>query len=772
MKVRVHITVRGAVQGVGFRPFVYRLASHLHLTGWVENSVHGVRIEAEGNQTDVDVFLRSIPAGKPPRAVIQGIESMYRDPAGYTDFTIRESANEGSPTTIILPDIATCPECLAEILDPANRRFRYPFTNCTHCGPRFTIVESLPYDRPNTTMKTFRMCPECLREYEDPGDRRFHAQPIACPACGPQLAFWNPDGTEISRRGEALAEAVGLVRTGGVLALKGLGGFHFIVDATNEAAVNSLRRRKRRGAKPFALMVAGAAEVHHLCEVEEIEERSLASPESPIVVLRRKKNASPLAASVAPGNPTLGVMLPYTPLHHLLLRDLSVPIVATSGNLSDEPICTDEHDALARLKGIADGFLVHDRPIVRHADDSIIKIVMGREMVLRRARGYAPFPLPIDRAAGVGEFLAVGAHLKNTVSLSRGSDLFVSQHIGDLETPESLIAFRRTVTDLQSMLQVKPETVVSDMHPDYLSSGYARSAGAPLLSIQHHAAHVASCMADNGLSGTVLGFAWDGTGYGPDGMVWGGEAFLTDGGKWNRIASFFPFRLPGGETAVREPRRTAIGMLAALHGPESLRAPELPFVTDFTFAERLTLAKMIEQRINAPATSSVGRLFDGIAAITGICQRADYEGEAAMKLEYAAMDGSDTEPYRFDVADTAVPPGEAVAPRWIIDWRPVMEEVIADHLRRRRANDIAMRFHHTLSAVALAVAERCGEMRIVLSGGCFQNTLLSELLIGKLRAHGFTPYWHQRIPPNDGGISAGQLFAANVVQASEKHRPE
>jgi hydrogenase maturation protein HypF len=767
MIVRIHISVRGAVQGVGFRPFIYRLASEHRIHGWVENTPHGVFIDAEGRQADVDAFVAGISPGKPSLAVIHGIETEVRDSAGYAEFTIRESLHGGIPTTIILPDVSTCPECAAEISDPANRRYRYPFTNCTNCGPRFTIISSLPYDRPNTSMRSFEMCPDCRKEYDNPLDRRFHAQPIACPACGPHLSLLDRDGTLRAEHADALMSSIALIGSGGILALKGLGGFHLVADATNEKAVTELRTRKRRGAKPFAVMAPGMEEIRSLCDVSPLEERLLRSPEAPIVVLDRTGGHDFVSDAVAPGNPTLGIMLPYTPLHHLLLSGMKRPLVATSGNLSDEPICIDNAEALERLGGIADLFLVHDRPILRHADDSIIRVVMGREMLLRRARGFAPFPLNLEDTGSTGDVLAVGAHLKNTIALSRGNELFISQHIGDLESPESLRAFAATASDFSLMLQVSPSLVVSDMHPDYLSSGYARSAGPLQVSIQHHAAHIASCMADNGLSGTVLGFAWDGTGYGPDGTVWGGETFLTNGGTWTRFASIFPFRLPGGETAVREPRRSALGLLAALRGSDAVGKGGLPFETDFTDSERGAIARMIERGLNTPVTTSIGRLFDGIASIVGLCQRSDFEGEAAMKLEYAAMKGSATGAYPHSLSEGTFPADDRIRPRWIADWRPMLESIISDVEHEVPVGDIARKFHQTLAEIAVAIAARSGNVRVVLSGGCFQNKLLSELLISGLKKSGASPYWHQRIPPNDGGISAGQVFAARRHSTSD-----
>ena len=558
---RMHIALRGAVQGVGFRPFVYRLASDMKLPGWVLNSPEGVFIEVEGTKDDLDSFLLRLQEEKPPPSFIQSLEFSFLDPVHFNSFEIRSSQLSGAATALVMPDIATCAECLLEVLDPVNRRYRYPFTNCTHCGPRFTIIESLPYDRPNTSMKKFEMCPDCRSEYENPNDRRFHAQPNACPVCGPLLEAWDGSGKILSRRNDALLEAAEAIRQGKIIAIKGLGGFHLVADACNGDAVDTLRKRKHREEKPFALMYPSIDRIKEDCVVSPLELRLLCSPESPIVLLERVQDQSPqtISPAVAPNNPYLGVMLPYTPLHHLLMREVGSPIIATSGNLSDEPICIDEREALVRLSGIADLFLVHNRPIVRHVDDSIVRVILGRELVLRRARGYAPLPLRCKNL--VSDILAVGGHLKNTIAMSVGDNVFVSQHIGDLENSEASEAFQSVIRSFRRLYKIDPVRIVSDLHPDYLSTKFACDCGLPRISIQHHYAHVAACMAENELDGRVLGISWDGTGYGPDGTIWGGEFLLTDERSFTRIASFRKFRLPGGAAAIKEPRRTALGAL-------------------------------------------------------------------------------------------------------------------------------------------------------------------------------------------------------------------
>jgi hydrogenase maturation protein HypF len=523
LRQRFRLAIAGLVQGVGFRPFLYHLASDLGLPGWVRNTPQGIVLEVEGSRGQLDAFLHRLGREKPEHAAIDRIETSFHEPAGYTVFEIRPSQETGVKSARLLPDLATCSACLREVFDPAERRYRYPFTNCTHCGPRFSITRALPYDRANTTMQGFPLCPPCRAEYEDPRDRRFHAQPIACPRCGPHLELWDPSGKVLASHDEALLRSTALLRQGAVVAVKGLGGFQLLVDARDEQAVNALRRRKQREEKPLALMVPTLEAVRRLCAVSDLEEGLLCSVEAPIVLLRRLPSAAgAVADGVAPGNPYLGVMLPYTPLHHLLLAELGFPVVATSGNRSDEPICTDEHEALARLAGLADAFLVHNRPIARHVDDSVVRVVMGRSMVLRRARGYAP--LPVSLRQPVPAALAVGAHLKNAMAVSVGSDVFLSQHIGDLETAQAFAAFREVEASLRTMYEVRPAVVACDLHPDYLSTQFARRSGLPGVAVQHHYAHVLACMAEHHLDGNALGVSWDGTGYGPDGTIWGASS--------------------------------------------------------------------------------------------------------------------------------------------------------------------------------------------------------------------------------------------------------
>jgi hydrogenase maturation protein HypF len=776
---RLKIAVRGAVQGVGFRPFVFRLANELKLTGWVNNSPQGVFLEAEGPRAVLKNFLLRLESEKPPRSFIQSLEASWLDTVGFKDFEIRESEIGGDKTALVLPDIATCPDCLREIFDPANRRYRYPFTNCTNCGPRFSIIESLPYDRANTSMKSFAMCPQCQAEYNDPANRRFHAQPNACPLCGPQLELWpgsrvceNAESPRSHERGyDALLAAGKAIREGQIVAVKGLGGFHLMADARNDKAVRLLRERKHREEKPFALMFPLLEAIKAACKVSPLEERLLRSPEAPIVLLEKIANRkSQIVNAVDSGNPNLGVMLPCMPLHHSLMAELGFPVIATSGNLSDEPICTDEHEALERLGGIADIFLVHNRPIVRHVDDSIVRVILDRELVLRRARGYAPLPISLKSKVQSPKskiVLAVGAHLKNTIALSVGNQVFISQHIGDLETEQAHAAFRRVIADFEKLYETKPQIVAADLHPDYLSTKFADEIGrdalprvlagqqpgpTEIVQVQHHIAHILSCMAENELSPPALGVSWDGTGYGVDGTIWGGEFFLVTDKSVERVAHLRPFRLPGGDQAVKEPRRVALGLLYEILGDAVFERKDLASVTAFSKAELTALKTMLAKKLNSPVTSSMGRLFDAIASLVNLRQQIRFEGQAAMELEFA-LDGIETgECYTLSLVTRH--------PSLILDWSPMIEAILLDVKRGVAVSEISAKFHNTLARAIVAVAKHCGQNCVVLSGGCFQNRYLTERAVQRLQAEGFRPYWHQRVPPNDGGIALGQVIAA------------
>jgi hydrogenase maturation protein HypF len=752
MGKRLKMEIRGAVQGVGFRPFVYRLATGLGLSGWVLNDIRGVFLEVEGDPEQLSAFRERILSEAPPRARIQDLNESWLDSIGYEGFQIRTSEAKGTKTVLILPDIATCQDCLTEILDPENRRFRYPFTNCTNCGPRFTIVRDLPYDRPNTTMRGFALCRECRAEYESPLDRRFHAQPTACPACGPQLAAWTASGEVLARGDEALAVAADVLLRGEVLACKGLGGFHLMCDARNEAAVSRLRARKAREDKPFALMVRDLTAARSLAEVSPAAAALLESAEAPIVLLPRLVEGA-VARAVAPGRLELGLMLPSTPLHHLLLRAASAPLVATSGNLSEEPICTDELEALSRLAGMGDVFLVHDRPIERHADDSVVRIAAGAPRVLRRARGYAPLPVPVAEELPV--ILAVGAHMKTAVALSVGRQVFLSQHIGDLETPEAMNAFRRVIADFLRLYEARPALVAHDLHPGYPSTLWAEewavTHGIPSLAVQHHHAHLVSCLAENSAPGPALGVTWDGTGYGTDGTVWGGEFLRGDAGGFTRFAHLRPFRLPGGEAAIREPRRAALAVLFEVFGGDALSREDLPPVRAFSPNERTVLAQMLETGLNAPLTTSAGRLFDAVAALLDLSQRTRYEGQAAMALEAAADPRED--------AAWPLPLVRREGAPALLDWEPLLRALLEDLKRGVNAGRLAARFHNSLADGIARTAEAAGETRVALTGGCFQNRILFERAAERLSALGFTVLLHREVPPNDGGISLGQVLA-------------
>ena len=796
---RLKIALRGVVQGVGFRPFVFRLAEELKLTGWVNNSPQGVFIDAEGGHSALEKFLFRLETEKPPRSSIQSLESSWLDAIGYDSFEIRASETSGGKSALVLPDIATCPDCLNEIFDPKNRRFRYPFTNCTNCGPRFSLIEALPYDRANTSMRGFKMCPQCQAEYKNPRDRRFHAQPNACPACGPQLQFWDDAGLVLCHQDAALKAAVNAVRDGKIVAVKGVGGFHLLADARDENVVRLLRERKHREEKPFALMFPSLASVKTVCEVSPLEERLLRSPEAPIVLL--KKNGgwkSEIGNEIAPGNPNLGAMLPSNPLQHLLLAELDFPVIATSGNLSDEPISTDEFEALSRLRGIADVFLVHNRPIVRHMDDSIVRVMLGREMVLRRARGFAPLPIRLDskvQSPTSKVVLAVGAHLKNSVALAVGGDVFISQHIGDLETEAANQAFRHVAADLPGLYEVQPDIIAADLHPDYLSTRFALERrplarrdlvkntnqpagsvpGAPhVLQVQHHIAHVLSCLAENEVSLPALGVAWDGTGYGTDGTIWGGEFFLVTEKNVERVAHLRPFPLPGGDKAMKEPRRVALGLLYELYGESAFEMEHLAPLRAIPPVEMMTLRGMLQRRFNSPLTSSMGRIFDAVASLTNLRQHLRFEGQAAMELEFATGDIKLAEAYPFSLAPARVGPSkigiENRKPALVLDWSPLMQSVLSDTAGDVGIGEISVKFHNALAESVVAVAKKIGETRVVLSGGCFQNRYLVERTVTRLRAENFQPYWHQRVPPNDGGIALGQVLAAQRAGAEIGNR--
>ena len=764
---RVKITIHGVVQGVGFRPFVYRLAGELGIKGWIINSSQGVFIDAEGNDNSiVNNFLTRLKTEKPKNSFIQSFEYSYLDPAGFEKFEIKESKESGAKTALVLPDISTCDDCLMEIFDPGDRRYLYPFTNCTNCGPRFSIIKSLPYDRANTSMSEFEMCPECYAEYTDPSNRRFHAEPIACPKCGPQVELRDRGGIKISSGNDAISTACDLIQKGMIIALKGIGGYQLIADAGNSNAVNLLRSRKHRNEKPFALMFPNPESVKKECELSKEEERLLTSVESPIVLLKKKTGInSILSEECAVNNPCLGVMLPYSPLHHILMRMLNIPVIATSGNISEEPICIDEQSAFEKLGNIADFFLVHNRKIMRHADDSITRIIFGHEMLIRRARGYAPLPVQIEGLSA--PVLAAGAHLKNTVALNKDKNVFISQHIGDLENVESISAFKNVINDLENFYEINPTVNVCDLHPDYISTKYSKELNKNTLQVQHHWAHVLSCMAENNITGDVLGVSWDGTGYGTDGTIWGGEFLMPNGKDFKRVAHLKTFRLPGGEKAIHEIWRVGYSLLYEVFGSNAVKYIE------HDEKELHIIEQMLKKGINSPVTSSMGRLFDGIASILNIRQYANFEAQGAMELEFETSpqkppsilppNGGGTylqetgeNSYNFSLEEN-----NGVI---IINWHNMLREIVSDLNNGSSKNIISVKFHNTLVEMIISMAQKVKTEKVILTGGCFQNKFLIEKAICKLKDNGFKVYRHQRVPTNDGGISLGQIKYAAIKQ--------
>jgi hydrogenase maturation protein HypF len=750
--VRTAIRVEGIVQGVGFRPFVYTLATGLGLTGHVGNDADGVFAEVEGPAAAVSKFLLALERDAPPLARIERVTATPMTPCGSRSFTIAASGPAGRPNTLVSADTATCADCLRELADPADRRFGYPFINCTNCGPRFTIIRDVPYDRPLTTMADFELCGPCAGEYHDPANRRFHAQPTCCPVCGPRLTLLDPAGN--APAGPPLARTAELLRAGQVLAIKGLGGYHLAADAACEQAVAALRARKHREDKPFAVMVADLAAVGRLCELDDAAAGLLTSPGRPIVLLTRRPDAD-VAASTAPGNHSLGIMLPYTPLHHLLLQAVGRPIVLTSGNVSDEPIVFRDRDALAALGGIADAFLLHDRAIHVRTDDSVARVFGGRPMLIRRSRGFVPEPLSVTRPFP-RPVLACGAELKNTFCVARDRHAFISHHIGDLENAETLRSFTEGIEHFRRLFDVDPQVVAHDLHPEYLSTKYAVELdGVDLTGVQHHHAHIASCLADNGADGPVIGVAFDGTGFGTDGTIWGGEFLIADLAGFERAGHLAPVPMPGGAAAIRQPWRMAAAYLGG--GLDHLDVMRRN-------AERWpTMVAMARKGVNSPLTSSAGRLFDAAAAILGVRDTINYEGQAAVELEQLADRG--------ETGGTgAYPAGIETGPPFLARGGDLLHGVIEDLAAGIAPGVIAARFHHGVAALieagCLLTRDRSGLDTVALSGGVFQNQLLLRAAVSRLEGRGFRVLVHSRIPCNDGGISLGQ---AVVAAARDRH---
>ncbi|MEM6671360.1 MAG: carbamoyltransferase HypF [Planctomycetota bacterium] len=752
------LLVTGVVQGVGFRPHAHRLATSLGLAGTVANGPDGVEVFVQGDPAALDAFARGIVDRAPHAAVVDRLQRTSTETRSVTDFRVVESIASLDRGLSIGPDLATCDACLAELFDPNDRRYRYPFLNCTNCGPRYTIAVDLPYDRPNTTMASFEMCAECHDEYGDPSDRRFHAQPTACPDCGPTLAWHDQSASMDGVVGEdALQAAVAALREGRIVAVQGIGGFHLMVRADDTAAIGRLRERKKRGDKPFAVLFRNVDDVRErLGEgiLQDVEAELLASPAAPIVLVRARR-ARGVSRAVAPASPDLGCFVASNPLHHLLLADLGRPVVATSGNRRDEPIAIGPEEARERLAGIADAFLVHDRPIVRPVDDSIVRVIAGRPTVLRRARGYAPLAFDWDALPETGVDLALGAHQKATVGLRVGQRVVLSPHIGDLESLPARAFHERAARDLQELVGRRAERVVCDRHPDYASTQLAERWVPSPIRVQHHAAHVWAAALEHDLDGPFFAAAWDGTGLGDDGTIWGGEFFARDGEVPRRVGSFEPFALPGGERAVREPWRAALGLLETAYAgdPPAALTKALRSYADEGPPNAYELVRGVV-RAGAPMTSSVGRLFDAVAALLGVSGRVCFEAEAAQRLEAIAFEAGPAPPYPFTVqsADPSEP--------WRVPSRDWLEAMAEDLEAGSDASFIAARFHETLARVVTACAARAGEKSVVLTGGCFQNRVLLERAAELLREDGRRPLWPRRIPCGDGGVAVGQLVSA------------
>jgi hydrogenase maturation protein HypF len=750
---RKAIDVTGIVQGVGFRPYVYRLANDCGLTGLIANTPAGVSIEVQGEAEAVERFLERLPKEIPPLAKITGITPRDAELRQETAFRIKASSTRAAAKALISPDVSVCEDCLREVMNPRDRRFRYPFINCTNCGPRFTIIHDIPYDRVRTSMAKFKMCAACQAEYDNPASRRFHAQPNACWDCGPQVALLGADGTRMDVA-EPIREAARLLQQGAVVAIKGLGGFHLSCDAQNEKAVAKLRERKRRVEKPFAIMVRRVEDAARLCVADELSKKMMSSFERPIVLLPRRAEVS-FVPGLAPGNRYLGLFLPYTPLHHLLFQSGKFEaLVMTSGNLSEEPIAIDNEEAIRRLNRIADAFLVHDREIVRRCDDSVVRVVAGQPQKVRRSRGFVPVPVQLEKESQ--PVLAVGGELKNTVCVIRGSEAFLSQHVGDLENLESYRFFEEAVQHLQRILETEPKVIAHDLHPDYFSTKWAQErTGVELVGVQHHHAHVASCMAENHLDGKVIGIALDGTGYGTDGAIWGGEVLVADYAGFERAAHFEYLPLPGGAVAIHEPWRMAVSYLAK-HFGKDVEKLGLPFLAEIDSRKLSVVLQMMEREINSPRTSSCGRLFDAVAALVGLRGTVNFEAQAAIELEMAARDSGSESAYPLDL--------NLQGTTLQIGTKSLFEWLVRDVKKQTNVAEISRKFHNGVALAMVEAAEKIRERtelnRVCLSGGCFLNALLLETMIAELKERSFEVFFHTEVPAGDGGISLGQAVIA------------
>ncbi len=747
------LSVKGIVQGVGFRPFVYQLATTLKLKGQVANTSNGVTIFLEGPLHDIESFLQALNTQPPPLAHVTQVDVAHLAPKGYDSFTIRQSREDTQRLTLISPDVSICNDCKKELFDPDDRRCGYPFINCTNCGPRYTIIDDIPYDRPKTSMRHFRMCPECQTEYDDPFNRRFHAQPNACPVCGPRVALYDREKKKIETK-NAIETTISHLKAGHVVAVKGLGGFHLVVDAENPAAVETLRRRKHREEKPLAVMSGDIESIRQFAVLGQENEVLLQSRQRPIVLLEKKKDYA-LAGGVSPKNCTVGVMLPYTPLHYLLMKNHFTALVMTSGNLSEDPIAIDNEDAFDRLQDIADYFLVHDRDIYLRSDDSVLRIVDNKQRFLRRSRGYVP--VPVFLKTRLKPILACGAELKNTVCLTRESHAFLSQHIGDLENLATYAFFEMTIAHLKRILSIEPEIIAHDMHPNYLSTQYAKEQSQMVqIDVQHHHAHIVSCMAENHVEAPVIGLAFDGTGYGSDGRLWGGEVLIARLDRFERAAHLAYTPMPGGAAAIKEPWRMAVSYLYGVYGKDFVNR-RLPFLDRLNDSSLKIMVEMIEKDINSPRTSSLGRFFDGIAAMLGIRSHVAFEGQAAMELEMAA------ETWTGDLYEYAWSSEEPV----LVDPHPIITGVVRDIEKGVPSSMVSGKFHATLMAMftdlCQVIRKKTGLSRVALSGGCFQNAILLSGLSKRLGERGFHVLTHEKVPANDGGIALGQAVIADAI---------
>lgn len=759
---RLRLEVTGAVQGVGFRPFVHRLAVSEGLGGFVRNTTAGAEVEIEGQLSALERFLARLTTELTAPATIRKREITRCPTRGDRDFMIVRSECTGLATAVVMPDLATCSDCISEMRDPCNRRYRYPFTTCMHCGPRYSIIEALPYDRERTTMRNFAMCPSCRAEYDSPRSRRFHAETNACPECGPYLLLWDSAGKVLGTADEALTVAATALQEGQIVALKGLGGFQLLADARNTTVVNRLRRLKQRPAKPFALMVATLSAVRDLAYVPIQAAELMQSPAAPIILLRARTDRSAIARSVAPGNAYLGIMLPTTPLHYLLMESLGFPIIATSGNRGDEPIVVDEHQALLQLAGLADLYLVHNRPIRRPVDDSVVRIMGGQETVLRNARGYAPTLLefPSDAAP----VLAVGGHQKNAIAMFYDQHIVLGPHVGNLDCDATRAAFAGAIEGTMSLYGVHPTSVACDLHPDYHSTRLAERRGLPIRRTPHHLAHALAGIVDNQLQGPVLSVTWDGSGYGLDNTLWGGEFLIVGAGTPQRVAHLLPFQLPGGEVAMREPRRAGLGVLYAIYGDAVLQDTDLAPVAAFAPAMRPVLTRMLARGVCAPATSSAGRLFDAVASILDLKQMISFEGEAAMAVESAAEAADSTLPVTLPDITVCQDNGILIA-----DWRVTILAIVDAVRGGTSATSVASAFHRVLAALIADIATRTDCRQVLLTGGCFQNARLLHVAISYLHSSGVEVYWHHRVPPNDGGLAVGQAAYAAGMAIGDIH---